>query len=338
MTELLSQRRYDPYYCRRTDELKVSPRRTRRKQSLNSSKNLTSKLLGEKCKKKSCPQSPNLSKIGKYVLTKKNVVTSLYNAYHTDNQREYTCRVIEIGKYREFVTPYYLTQDCEHVNRIEEIILGDQFAYIFFENSYGDLHTYVRSKRKLKEDEACVFYKQIVGVVEHCHSNGLVLRDLKLRKFVFKDKARTQLKLLTLDDASIIKNESDILFDKHGCPAYVSPEILESNTGYSSKAADIWSLGVIIFTMLCGRYPFHEQDPIALFTKIKNGTYIISEPLSPKARCLIYSILRKNPSERLTAEELLEHPWFNSNFTLALPNRQDRKRCDQLVPDMAFQS
>lgn len=145
---------------------------------------------------------------------------------------------------------------------------------------------------------------------------------------------RKQLKLLTLDDCYIIKNNSDTLFDKHGCPAYVSPEILESNSGYSSKAADIWSLGVMIYTMVCGRYPFHELDPLHLFAKIKTGTFSITEPLSPKCRCLIYSILRKNPDERLSAEELLEHPWFTSDFTLCVTNRPDRKRPDQQVPEI----
>lgn len=65
---------------------------------------------------------------------------------------------------------------------------------------------------------------------------------------------RTDLKLESLEDAVILDNESDdLLSDKHGCPAYVSPEILKCNTRYSGRAADMWGLGVMLYTMLVGR-------------------------------------------------------------------------------------
>ena len=150
---------------------------------------------------------------------------------------------------------------------------------------------------------------------------------------------RTQLKLETLDSAHIVnKNSTDILYDKHGCPAYVSPEILESTNGYSSMAADVWSLGVIIYTMLIGRYPFQDQDPTTLFIKIKNGHFFMPEYISASASCLIHSILRKLPNERLTADELVEHPWFNAdheNLSFGMSSTKiDRKKFDQLVPDV----
>lgn len=67
-------------------------------------------------------------------------------------------------------------------------------------------------------------------------------------------RCRTQLKLETLEDAVLLDDpEDDILQDKRGCPAYVSPEILRSYARYSGRAADMWSLGVILYTMLVGR-------------------------------------------------------------------------------------
>lgn len=81
--------------------------------------------------------------------------------------------------------------DChEHLSSISEIILGETKAYVIFEKHYGDLHSYVRQRKRLKEDEACRLFQQIVSAVEHCHTNGIVLRDLKLRKFVFKNPER----------------------------------------------------------------------------------------------------------------------------------------------------
>lgn len=68
---------------------------------------------------------------------------------------------------------------------------------------------------------------------------------------------RSELKLESLEDAVVLEEpESDWLHDKRGCPAYVSPEILKAGSHYSGKAADMWSLGVILYTMLVGRYVF----------------------------------------------------------------------------------
>ena len=182
-------RRYEPYFNRGIEELKFSPERAKRK-PLHSTKLRTNKLFIDGFTKKSLLTKKNPANIGKYILTDINPATCLCQAYHIESKKEYTCRVIEISKYREVVTPYFHIQSHEHINKIVEIILGEQFAYIFFETSYGDLHSYVRSKRRLKEEEASQFFQQIVEVVKYCHQNGLVLRDLKLRKFVFKDKAR----------------------------------------------------------------------------------------------------------------------------------------------------
>lgn len=95
-----------------------------------------------------------------------------------------------INKYRDILSAYWQVDCHEHVTEVAEIILGESKAYIFFEKNFGDLHSYVRSKKRLKEEEACRLFKQIIQAVQHCHENGIVLRDLKLRKFVFKDEAR----------------------------------------------------------------------------------------------------------------------------------------------------
>lgn len=143
---------------------------------------------------------------------------------------------------------------------------------------------------------------------------------------------RTQLRLESLEDTHIIKGEDDTLSDKHGCPAYVSPEILNTTGTYSGKAADVWSLGVMLYTLLVGRYPFHDSDPSALFSKIRRGQFCIPEHVSPKARCLIRSLLRREPSERLTAPEILLHPWFE--YVLE-PGYVDSEigTSDQIVPE-----
>ena len=99
-------------------------------------------------------------------------------------------QVIAVERYREKLSTYWAVESSDYVNEIGEILLGSTNSYIFFERNYGDLHLYVRNKKKLKEEEAIRLFWQIVAAVECCHNNGVVLRDLKLRKLVFKDKER----------------------------------------------------------------------------------------------------------------------------------------------------
>lgn len=143
-----------------------------------------------------------------------------------------------------------------------------------------------------------------------------------------------------LDDAIILENEnaSDTLTDKHGCPAYVSPEILSARNGYSGKCADLWSLGVMIYTMLVGRYPFHDREPIVLFGKIRRGAYKIPDSVPARAKCLVRNLLRREPSERLSAAEALDHPWFTRPLMVEPPNRPIvvQKGVDQTVPDYEY--
>ncbi|XP_055871804.1 tribbles homolog 2-like [Biomphalaria glabrata] len=278
--------------------------------------------------------------IGKYIVRQTNPSNECCTAVDRINGTEFTCKVLPLGVYREKLAPYFATDGHENIVNICEIILGETSAYVFFERGFGDLHSYVREKKKLKQAEARNLARQVVAAVNHCHENGVILRDLKLRKFVFKDAERTVLALDGLDDAIVLDDEtaSDTLTDKHGCPAYVSPEILSTRHGYSGKCADLWSLGVMIYTMLVGRYPFHDREPIALFSKIRRGTYKIPDSVPARAKCLVRNLLRREPSERLSAAEALDHPWFTRPIMVEPPNRPVivQKGIDQTVPDYDY--
>lgn len=92
--------------------------------------------------------------------------------------------------YRAKIAAYCRLQDSDSVFEISEIIQGDKMVYVFFDKHYGDLHSYVRSKKHLDEDEAVSLFRQIANAVAQCHQCGVVIRDLKLRKFVFVDPER----------------------------------------------------------------------------------------------------------------------------------------------------
>lgn len=144
---------------------------------------------------------------------------------------------------------------------------------------------------------------------------------------------RTKLVLENLEDACVLTGPDDSLWDKHACPAYVGPEILSSRASYSGKAADVWSLGVALFTMLAGRYPFQDSEPALLFGKIRRGAFALPEGLSAPARCLVRCLLRREPTERLTASGILLHPWLRENAIPAAPPRSRHCEADQVVPE-----
>lgn len=77
----------------------------------------------------------------------------------------------------------------------------------------------------------------------------------------------------------------------------------------------MWGLGVMLYTMLVGRYPFHGQEHTGLFAKIRRGQFTIPDSISSRAKCLIRCLLRKDPEERLTTDDVLAHPWVIQHHT-----------------------
>ncbi|KAM6899458.1 tribbles homolog 1 [Xenentodon cancila] len=274
-------------------------------------------------------------RIGPFLLLPLADRESMHSAMNTETGDELLCKVFDMGLYQEKIRAYGILPAHRNVAGIRDVILGERKAYIFLDKDFGDMHTLVKSCRRLDEEQACRLFLQVALAVAHCHQAGIVLGDLKLRKFVFADDKRTHVRLESLEDCRVLEDpNNDSVSDTHGCPAYVSPEILSGSTPYSGKMADMWSLGVMLYTLLVGRYPFHDPDPAMLFSKIRRGQCCLPEGLSPKAKCLLQSLLRKEPSERLTAAELLAHPWFHlrpSSQEVA-SGEQEVSTAEQMVP------
>ncbi|XP_044520222.1 tribbles homolog 3 [Gracilinanus agilis] len=271
------------------------------------------------------------SRLGPYVLLEAQEGGRAYRAMHCPTNTEYMCKVYPAASYRELLSPYAHLPRHPHVAPVVEAVLGQQHVYVFFPRAHGDMHSYVRERRRVPEREAASLFLQMAQAVAHCHQHNLVLRDLKLRKFVFVDRERTKLALENLEDSCLLSGPDDSLWDKHGCPAYVGPEILTSRDSYSGKAADVWSLGVALYTMLAGRYPFQDTAPALLFGKIRRGAFALPEGLSTRARCLVRCLLRREPSERLTAQGILLHPWLQGGGDLC--EEAGIRGAEQVVPD-----
>lgn len=88
--------------------------------------------------------------------------------------------------------PYYILEETDNVYKIAELITNsnDQYVYMLFDQHFGDLHTYMKYKKRLDESEARLIFRQCVEIVDECHQNGIILKDIKLKKFVFLDEQK----------------------------------------------------------------------------------------------------------------------------------------------------
>ncbi|KAJ7991923.1 hypothetical protein DPEC_G00288900 [Dallia pectoralis] len=277
------------------------------------------------------PSQQGPSRIGPFLLLPVDNRDLMYVALNVDTGVELVCKKFDLGLYQEKIRAYSVLPVHRNIARIRDIVLGERHAYVFLDKGHGDMHTFVKSCKRLSEGRAAKLFHQVASAVAHCHQHGIVLGDLKLRKFVFSDEERSRVQLEGLDDSHILGGD-DSLSETHGCPAYVSPEILSGPGSYSGKPADVWSLGVTLYTMLVGRYPFHDADPAALFSKIRRGQCCLPDGLSPRAKCLLRSLLRKDPWERLTAAEVLIHPWLVDAVQETGVTEQEVALAEQTVP------
>ena len=164
-------------------------------------------------------------------------------------------------------------------------------------------HHVIREKR-LSEKETLVVFYNVVGIVERLHTRNVVHRDLKLGNIVLNQRSKN----VTLTNFCLGKhlmNERDMLKDQRGSPAYISPDVL-SGKPYLGKPSDMWALGVVLFTMLYGQFPFYDSVPQELFSKIKSAEYTIPDDgrVSEDTKSVIRKLLLTDPSKRLTASEV----------------------------------
>lgn len=138
----------------------------------------------------SCASAPGPSRIADYLLLPLAEREHVSRALCIHTGRELRCKVFPIKHYQDKIRPYIQLPSHQNITGIVEVVLGESKAYVFFEKDFGDMHSYVRSRKRLREEEAARLFKQIVSAVAHCHQSAIVLGDLKLRKFVFSTEER----------------------------------------------------------------------------------------------------------------------------------------------------
>ncbi|CDJ38781.1 protein kinase, putative [Eimeria tenella] len=186
-----------------------------------------------------------------------------------------------------------------------------QALYIVMQHlSGGSLYGLVRSnpKGKLSEASARKLFLDVARGVAYLHSQSVVHRDLKLENMLLDDRGRVR--LIDFGFASLLRPGVKCRM-ACGTPSYMPPEILKKKE-YEGPAADMWSLGVVLYAMLHGCYPFKGQKPEELYANIAAGEYVVSQSLSTEVKALLQGLLFLNPEGRLKAEQVLSSPWLTA--------------------------
>lgn len=179
----------------------------------------------------------------------------------------------------------------------------------------GELFDYLTEKVALSEKETRSIMRSLLEAVSFLHANNIVHRDLKPENILLDDNMQIRLSDFGF---SCHLEPGKKLRDLCGTPGYLAPEILkcsmdETHTGYG-KEVDLWACGVILFTLLAGSPPFWHRRQILMLRMIMEGQYQFSSPewddCSNTVKDLISRLLQVDPEERLTAEQALQHPFF----------------------------
>ncbi|KAL3503511.1 hypothetical protein ACH5RR_037960 [Cinchona calisaya] len=175
----------------------------------------------------------------------------------------------------------------------------------------GELFDRIIAKGHYSERAAASICRAIVNVVHVCHFMGVMHRDLKPENFLLSDRSENAALKATDFGLSVFIEEGKVYKDVVGSAYYVAPEVLRRRYG---KEADIWSAGVMLYILLSGVPPFWAETERGIFDAVLRG-YIDfeSEPwpsISSSAKDLVRKMLTQDPKKRITAAQVLDHPWM----------------------------
>eukprot|EP00741_Cyanophora_paradoxa_P008532 tig00001339_g8257.t1 len=198
-----------------------------------------------------------------------------------------------------------------NVVRLEEVLETDDNVCLVMELCGGGSlyeQAMLTPEHPFDEDLARFYFAQLIDGLQYCHQSGVVHRDLRLENLLLDNDGH--LKITDFGHAGIFKQGWDIFSTSLvGSLYHLSPEQI-SGKCYSGEKMDIWSAGVVLYTMLHGQPPFFTENVVELLEAIKAGRYEHLQPVSPEARELIAGMLQVDPERRVSTEQIRKHAWL----------------------------
>ena len=222
------------------------------------------------------------------ILNKKKIKEKMNNVFFNEN---------EIIKKFNHINVIYVYQLIE---------LPEDYYIIMEYCSKGELFDYIVNNKRLSEDEASIFFYQLINGLEHIHNKGVAHRDLKPENLLL-----TKNKILKIIDFGLshIINNNCLLSTKCGSPSYASPEIITKKF-YDGFKTDIWCCGIILYAMLCGYLPFEGENNDELFQNILICKPELPKFMSEKGKKLIVKLLSPNPDNRIYIEDIKKDDFY----------------------------
>ncbi|KAF2863625.1 kinase-like protein [Piedraia hortae CBS 480.64] len=206
----------------------------------------------------------------------------------------------EIHHHRQFLHP--------HIARLYEVIVTETLVWLVLEYCPGDeLYNHLLQHGRIEPARVQKIFTQLVGAVSYVHSKRCVHRDLKLENILL-DK-HENVKLVDFGFTREYQGSTNHLQTWCGTICYAAPEMIRGEK-YAGEKVDVWSLGVILYALLCGELPFDEDDDQATKARILKEEPNYPDHLPPQALTLIKELLSKRPLLRPSLADILKNPWL----------------------------
>uniref|UniRef100_A0A8C7KC31 non-specific serine/threonine protein kinase n=1 Tax=Oncorhynchus kisutch TaxID=8019 RepID=A0A8C7KC31_ONCKI len=222
------------------------------------------------------------------------------------------------------------------VVKLFEVIETEKTLYLIMEYaSGGEVFDYLVAHGRMKEKEARAKFRQIVSAVQYCHQKCIVHRDLKAENLLLDADMNIKIADFGFSNEFTMGNKLDTFC---GSPPYAAPELFQGKK-YDGPEVDVWSLGVILYTLVSGSLPFDGQNLKELRERVLRGKYRIPFYMSTDCENLLKKFLILNPTKRGSLEQIMKDRWMNVGheeeelkpFIEPQPDYKDPKRTDIML-------
>ncbi|XP_026179727.1 serine/threonine-protein kinase MARK1-like isoform X2 [Mastacembelus armatus] len=227
-----------------------------------------------------------------------------------------------------------------NIVKLFEVIETEKTLYLVMEYaSGGEVFDYLVAHGRMKEKEARAKFRQIVSAVEYCHQKRIVHRDLKAENLLLDADMNIKIADFGFSNEFTVGSKLDTFC---GSPPYAAPELFQGKK-YDGPEVDVWSLGVILYTLVSGSLPFDGQNLKELRERVLRGKYRIPFYMSTDCENLLKKLLVLNPGKRGSLQQIMKDRWMNvgyegeelKQFTETQPDFSDLKRIE-LMETMGF--
>ncbi|XDV38886.1 hypothetical protein PO909_008210 [Leuciscus waleckii] len=266
-------------------------------------------------------------KLAKHVLTGKEVAVKIIDKTQLNSSSlQKLFREVRIMK----------VLNHPNIVKLFEVIETEKTLYLVMEYaSGGEVFDYLVAHGRMKEKEARAKFRQIVSAVQYCHQKCIVHRDLKAENLLLDADMNIKIADFGFSNEFTLGNKLDTFC---GSPPYAAPELFQGKK-YDGPEVDVWSLGVILYTLVSGSLPFDGQNLKELRERVLRGKYRIPFYMSTDCENLLKKFLILNPTKRGSLEQIMKDRWMNVGheddemkpYIEPQPDYKDPKRTDIML-------